>query len=76
MDYTEENKKRRATMSCCHHCEKKLHTNEIAISMRLLGKDGRCLLCRDCLAAQFKVEPEVIDRKIQQFKALGCPLFV
>ena len=63
-------------MHYCHNCEKELHTNEIAISMRLLGKDGRRLLCRDCIAAEFKVSSDVIDRKIQQFKSLGCPLFV
>lgn len=63
-------------MRQCPHCGKALSTNEIAISMRLLGRDGSRLLCRECLAAELGVSTDVIDRKIQQFKNQGCPLFV
>ena len=63
-------------MSHCQHCGATLSTNEVGISLRLLGRDGRRLLCRECLAAEFEVDPQLIDRKIEQFKALGCPLFV
>ena len=63
-------------MSQCQYCQSKLSTNEIGISMRLLGRDGRKLLCRQCLAAEFKVDVQVIDKKIRQYKDQGCPLFV
>jgi len=63
-------------MQVCQHCAKALSTNEIGISMRLLGRDGRSLFCRECLAKELKIEPELIDRKIEQFKKMGCPLFV
>lgn len=63
-------------MNTCQHCAAPLSTNEIAISLRLLGRDGKNLRCRDCLAKELKVTPEVIDRKIRQFKEMGCPLFV
>ena len=63
-------------MQVCQHCAKALSTNEIGISMRLLGRDGRALFCRECLAKELKVDPELIDRKIEQFKKMGCPLFV
>lgn len=63
-------------MSNCKECGRILTTNEIGISMRLLGRDGRQLMCRECLARDLKVDPELIDRKIEQFKQLGCPLFV
>ena len=63
-------------MSNCQACDKKLSTNEIGISMRLLGRDGRRILCRECLAKEMKVDPVLIDRKIEQFKRMGCPLFV
>ena len=63
-------------MSCCQKCSQPLSTNEVGISMRLLGRDGRRLLCRECLAQELKVDVQLIDRKIQQFRDQGCPLFV
>ncbi len=63
-------------MQLCQHCAAVLTTNEIGISLRLLGRDGKNLRCRDCLAKELKVDPEIIDRKIQQFREMGCPLFV
>ena len=63
-------------MSACQTCKQTLSTNEIGISMRLLGRDGRRLLCRQCLAQELKIDPLLIDRKIEQFKLQGCPLFV
>lgn len=63
-------------MSLCQYCQSKLSTNEIGISLRLLGRDGRKLLCRQCLAGEFKVDVQIIDKKIQQYKEQGCPLFV
>jgi len=63
-------------MENCHHCRKSLSTNEIGISLRLLGKDGKRMLCRDCLALALNVTPAVIDKKIDQYKKMGCPLFV
>lgn len=63
-------------MSNCQHCQALLSTNEIAISLRLLGRDGKALLCRQCLAAKFQVDVEIIDQKIQHYRAQGCPLFI
>lgn len=63
-------------MDHCQNCGQTLSTNEIGISLRLLGRDGRRILCRECLALELKVDPALIDRKIEQFKRMGCPLFV
>ena len=63
-------------MSQCHVCKHELSTNEIGISYRLLGKDGKRLLCRHCLAQELNVDTAVIDKKIDQYKKMGCPLFV
>lgn len=63
-------------MDNCQNCAKKLSTNEIGISLRLLGRDGSRILCRECLAQDLKIDPAIIDRKIEQFKRQGCPLFV
>ncbi len=63
-------------MSNCQNCTKTISTNEVGISLRLLGRDGRRILCRECLSQELKVDPQLIDRKIEQFKRQGCPLFV
>lgn len=63
-------------MSRCRDCEKELTTNEIGISIRLMSRDGKLLLCRQCLSQELKVAPEIIDKKIDQFRQMGCPLFV
>lgn len=63
-------------MRQCQTCNRELTTNEIGISMRLLGKDGKRLLCRQCLAQELNVDIAVIEKKIQQYKKMGCPLFV
>lgn len=63
-------------MEVCQSCAKSLSTNEIGISMRLLGRDGRNLFCRECLARELKIDPALVDKKIEQFRKMGCPLFV
>jgi len=63
-------------MSSCQNCNNPLSTNEVGISLRLLGRDGRRILCRQCLSRELKIAPELIDRKIEQFKRQGCPLLV
>lgn len=63
-------------MEQCLNCKQALSTNEIGISCRLLGKDGKRLLCRQCLARELNVDAAIIDKKIDQYKKMGCPLFV
>lgn len=63
-------------MHTCENCGNSLSTNEIGISLRLLGRSGEHLRCRECLAQQLKVDPALIDKKIEQFRKMGCPLFV
>lgn len=63
-------------MKTCQRCAKTLSTNEIGISMRFLGRDGKNLFCRECLAKELKISVELVDKKIEQFRQMGCPLFV
>lgn len=63
-------------MSICQRCAQALSTNEIGISMRLLGRDGKNLYCRECLARELKIPVELVDKKIEQFRRMGCTLFV
>ena len=62
-------------MKKCQQCSAPLSGDEIGLSLRLLGRDGDRLLCKSCLAKAFRVDTDVMDRKIQQYKEQGCPLF-
>ena len=55
-------------MRSCQQCSAVLTTNEIGISLRLLGRDGKNMRCRDCLAKELKVDPE--DRRVKRIYIL------
>lgn len=63
-------------MDSCMQCGKELSYNEIGAHKKLVNRGSRQFLCRSCLAARLGVEPELIDRKVEQFKLQGCTLFV
>ena len=43
---------------------------------KLVDRMAEKFLCKSCLAAYFEVSEEKIDKKIEQFKRIGCLLFV
>lgn len=57
-------------------CGKALTYNEIGAHKKFINRGARQFLCRSCLAASLNVDPELIDKKIEQFKLQGCTLFV
>lgn len=63
-------------MEGCMQCGKALTYNEIGAHKKFINRGARQFLCRGCLAASLNVDPELIDRKIEQFKLQGCTLFV
>ena len=62
--------------SGCEECGKALTFNEIGAHKKFVNRGSTSFLCRTCLAAKLDVSVEEIDRKIEQFKAQGCTLFV
>ena len=64
-------------MARCRKCNEKLSADERAVYKRLIDRSAADpdLLCRCCLAASLGVTPEVIDRKIEHFRSVGCTLF-
>lgn len=63
-------------MSECMECGKELTFNEIGAYRKFVNRGSRQYLCKSCLAAKLDVTVEDIDRKIEQFRAQGCTLFV
>ena len=62
--------------SGCEECGKALTFNEIGAYKKFVNRGSTSFLCRTCLAAKLNLTVEDIDRKIEQFKAQGCTLFV
>ena len=62
-------------MEKCRQCGRTLTADEVAVTKKMVNRGAREFYCVDCLAGHFKVTPEVIREKIQQFKEMGCTLF-
>lgn len=57
-------------------CGKSLSYNEIGAYKKFVNRGSTRFLCKECLAGKLGVTAEDIDRKIEQFRAQGCTLFV
>ncbi len=63
-------------MSACMNCGRELTYNEIGAHKKFINRGSTRFLCRDCLAEKLGVSPQLIDKKIEDFKRQGCTLFV
>ena len=63
-------------MAQCFQCGRKLTADEVAVYRKMVNRSAEEFLCKTCLAAYFDVSEDKIDRKIEQFKRIGCLLFV
>lgn len=62
-------------MSGCIRCGRELSFNDIGAHKKFINRGAREFLCRDCLAEKLDVPRELIDRKIEEYKKMGCTLF-
>lgn len=62
-------------MAQCSKCDRQLTGDEIAVYRKLVDRMAEKFLCKTCLAAYFEVSEDKIDKKIEQFKRIGCLLF-
>lgn len=62
-------------MAQCVQCGRKLTGDEIGVYRKLVDRTAEKFLCKTCLAAYFEVSEDKIDKKIEQFKRIGCLLF-
>lgn len=49
--------------------------DEVAVYMRMVDRRATEFLCKPCLAEFYGCPIDCIDRKIEQFKHIGCVLF-
>ena len=56
-------------------CEKALTSDDIGLTKKLINRGATQFLCKTCLATKFRVDEELLDRKIVEFRNMGCTLF-
>ena len=59
----------------CKKCGKILRPLEIALSRKLINRDGSRLYCIKCLAEHFQTDQNILLEKAEQVKQQGCTLF-
>ena len=62
-------------MENCAECSRLLEQDEIALTKKLVSRGAESFLCLTCLARKFGVGEDLLKKKIQQFRAMGCTLF-
>ena len=63
-------------MAVCKQCGKKLTADEVGLYKKLIHRGAEEFSCITCLAAHFGCDEALLRRKIEQFRASGCQLFV
>lgn len=59
----------------CRNCGRKLTGDEIGLHRKLFNRGADSFLCIDCCAEYFQVSVKLLEKKIGQFKEMGCTLF-
>lgn len=62
-------------MSKCKKCGRELKSNDIGLTKKFINRGSTEYLCIDCIAKRFDCSRELLEKKIEQFRASGCTLF-
>ena len=63
-------------MLTCITCGRPLEKDEVALTRKLINRGATLYLCIDCLAKKFEVTREDLEKKIEEFRQMGCTLFL
>lgn len=59
----------------CKVCGKPLSGIDIGATKKFINRGAEEFMCIHCLSEHLKVSEELIYKKIEEFKAMGCTLF-
>lgn len=60
----------------CENCGKKVtKKNEVAMNLKLIGRDTKKFYCKKCLMKKFNWTKDEWDSQVDKFKQEGCVLF-
>ena len=60
---------------CCRCC-RPLVPDETALTKKMINRGAERFLCLSCLADHFEVSEDALRQKIQEFRDMGCTLFI
>ena len=60
----------------CKHCGVSLTRDEIGLTKKLINRGTTQFLCYECLAKHFRVTVDLLREKVEQFREMGCTLFL
>ncbi len=63
-------------MDVCKDCGKALSGDEIGLHKKMVNRGATEYYCMDCLSRFTGLKVETLQKKIVQFRAMGCTLFV
>lgn len=59
----------------CLQCASPLARDEIGLTKKLINRGCTEFLCYHCMAERFDVTVEELQRKVEEFREMGCTLF-
>ena len=62
-------------MNRCKSCGRDLLPDEIGLYKKIVNRGATEYLCMTCLADKFECSEELLKRKIEHFRNMGCLLF-
>ena len=63
-------------LSICKVCGKAVERDEIGLTKKLINRGATEFYCIECLAQKFEVTKEELEKKIVEFREMGCTLFI
>ena len=63
-------------MSKCQKCGRELLPDERGLTKKLINRGATEFFCIDCLAEKFECSADLLKSKIEQFRKMGCTLFI
>lgn len=60
---------------CCTDCKSKVINDEIAINIKILGKQIGSVRCYDCLSKALSCESIKLKELAEYYKVTGCTVF-
>ncbi len=62
-------------MSVCKQCGREVSGDEIGLTKKLINRSTEEFMCLPCLAKYFSCDEEILRRKIEEYRKIGCTLF-
>ena len=59
----------------CMQCGQRVSRDEIGLTKKLINRGTTKWLCCSCLSRHFDVSVDVLKRKVEEFREMGCTLF-